>query len=301
MWYLVGSMEWLGPAVLAPVLWAVSNLVDGRLVRSRALSAFTLCAITGAFGAFPAVILHLAGSHHYPGWRVVVLAGVAGLLSLLSYYPYYRALDAAHPAIAVLLWNIAPAAIAVLAFLFLGERLLTRGLVSVALLVASALVMSFPSTRGKCSKGTIGWMLLASTTVAAEAVLLKWLFAQAPFEVVMVTTYSAGVLLAVLLFAASTRVRRELARSLCGPTGLLVVFNEAINMTAGFASSVAISLGAVSVVKAVGGLQPLFVLGFSVLAGQWLRSGSEESRGRPTAWVALVATGLAVCGLALLG
>lgn len=292
-------MHWLPLSFIAPLIWGLSNLIDGHLIRTRVRDPLTLLAFTGMASGIPALFALAHGDLLWPGERIALTAALAGILSLLSYYPYYRALETAHPASAVLMWNLAPALIAVVAFVFLGERLAFVGYLAIVSLVGSALLASVSGRV--CVSGSRrapAWMALASVLVVAEAVVQKQLFTYLPFAPGFALQSITSCLAGLAILAVLPRVRLRILNSSRG-TLFLVFLNEAGNLGAVVIASLAVSLGPVSLVKAVGGLQPLFVL---VLARAAARRGvSDRDAERPRFGRSILATGLAILGLVLLG
>ena len=127
--------------MLAPLLWAVSNLIDERLVRGTSFLPWTIVTITGSFASTPVVLLPREWS--WPGWSTVALAVVTGALSVLVYFPYFVALGKESAARVVLMWNLSPVLVLGLATAFLREQTAPLASVAVVLLVTSSIVAGF--------------------------------------------------------------------------------------------------------------------------------------------------------------
>jgi len=251
-------MNWITLAIAETMLWAASNLVDERLVRREHRSTLHLVTVTALFGAAPALVLAFTGTLHGLTATTVGLGALAGVVSLAVYYPYLRALEFVHPATALLLWNIAPVLVAVLAFLMLNERLAVSGYAAIGLLTASASVATITGTpRGRAGFEPVVWMALASVLTALEAVLEKALFERTSTEAGIALMSAASGIVGMALLAVQPSMRRFWRE---GRLAALVASNEVLNLAASVVTSIAISQGPVSLVKAIEGTQPLFVL-----------------------------------------
>ncbi|MDP3771346.1 MAG: DMT family transporter [bacterium] len=293
---------WLPFAFISPVLWAASNLVDEDLVRYDVRDPVVLTAITGLFSAIPVVILAALGAFVWPGWSVFALAVATGIVGLLVYIPYLRALVLASSASVILMWNLTPVIIAGAAWMLLGERLLSREYLAIGLLVSSSLLAAYrPGPDGHHWSRAAPWMVLASCMYAAEAVLGKAVYERVPFAVGLAWISATSLFLAVGMLVVRARSLSVLARAFRGRTGLVVVANEGIELAAIVARDRAVSAGPVSLVNAIGGLQPIFVVAFAAAATA-LHLGHHRLQ-RPTRAELpriLLATAIAVLALALI-
>src|SRR5690606_16113219 len=102
------------------------------------------------------------------------------------------------------------------------------------------------------------WMLVASSLTALEAVSQKALLNQMSFPTVMALTATGGVTFSAILMLLSKDLRRNVA-CLCRQLHV-VLLGETFNQTAMITTVLAASLAPVSLVKAVGSTQPLFVV-----------------------------------------
>lgn len=293
---------WFPFAIVSPVFWAASNLIDEDLVRHDVRDPVILTAITGLFSGIAVIVLALLGAFVWPGWNVFVLAVATGAIGLLVYIPYLHALVLASSASVILMWNLTPVIIATAAWAVLGERLLSREYVAIGLLVSSSLLAAHQrGPDGRHWSRAAPWMVLASFMYAGEAVLGKAVYERVPFAVGLAWISATSFLLAVGLLVVRARSLPVFVRAFRGRTGLVVVANEGIDLAAVVARDRAVSLGPVSLVNAIGGLQPIFVVAFATAAAA-LGFARHHIR-RPTRAELpriLLATAAAVLGLGLI-
>lgn len=287
-------MLWLVPALIAPLLWGASNLVDEHLVNRAERDPFTLSIVAGIFGSLPAIFVAATGRWVWCGWETAGIAVAGGVLGIVVYLPYFVALRIASPSVVILMWNLSPVVIVGIAHFTVRERLQTLEYLSVGLLVASSALASIGSDRGRSVVRAIPWMVLASLLLAVSSVAEKATYDRLTFwQGFGWLSLGAGCATLVLVFV-SRRARDELRASLRDRTARLYLGNELLDLGAVSALNLATSLAPVSLVHAVGGTQPLFIL----LVERFLprREGSTGTEWLRTA----IAAGLAVIGLGLL-
>lgn len=280
-------------ALLAPALWAATNLIDRGL--ERALHHVgPLVIVTGLFAGVPGLILLLMGRPVTANVSVLLLAAVTGAVGLAVYVPYLRALRLADPAVVVLQWNLAPVLTAIFAWFVVDERLSFQQCVAILALVVASLVASYQPRPTHLFSRAAPWMFLASCLTALEAVLQKRLYEQVSFLTGFEMISLAILVLTLVLLLLRTTDRRILIHALETGKTKWFIMDETLDVAASAAKGAAISLGPVSVVQAAEGLQPLFVYALESLRGQRPRLSANQGRRL------MLAAVLAVVGLAFL-
>lgn len=259
------SGAWIIPAIAAPLLWGASNVVDEHLVNQGQLSTGALVLITGAFASLPALFFAASGSWAWPGFLVAGIAVLAGILGLLVYAPYFEALKVGSPASVILMWNLSPALVAVLAHFAIGETLVAPQYIGMLLLVASSSLAALRLGRTARVRGAFGWMALASVLLAVASVIEKAVFQRVSFEIGFAWISFGSLLTTIVLAIALPVARRQLASALRTRQAAMLLANEGLDLGAATCLGYATSMGPVSLVHAVGGIQPLFVLLFTML------------------------------------
>jgi len=290
-------MLWLLFALLAPLLWAATNLIDDDLVLHRLKKPVIILGITGLFACLPALVIILTGHFMMPSWSIILFGLVTGIVSLIAYYPYYRALETANPESVILFWNLAPVLVVLFAFLFLGEQLSLIKYVAIGLLILSAIIVEGSHTdfKPRGNMRALWWMVLGSVVTAIQYTMEKELFTR--------TTSANGIALicigsfvSALIILAPKHRRQALVRAF-QKNRMILVINHVLDMSAVVCSSLAISLGSVSIVSAIGGIQALFVLGLAWIATRiFTKKQIQIAKAPPFARMAVAVT-LSVIGL----
>jgi drug/metabolite transporter (DMT)-like permease len=292
---------WFAFALAAPVFWAVSNLLDARLLNRHKLSPLALMVVTGLFNGIPLAVIAATSGLEWPGSSTALLAGAAGALGLFVYLPYFHALELAPPSDVLMFWNLAPVFVALSSWLILGEVLGLREYLGIGLLLGSALMLEAPVAR-KHWQAAQRWMLLASLLLAMAAVLEKDTFLHSTMTVgiewISISSFATACLTGLVLFSrkpAGWILPRQVQET---GTMVMLVLNQLLDVGAVLCVEVATSLGSVSLVHAIGGLQPVFALVFGsipVLAA----AGPKRKWTRRQAYRAMIVIASSIAGLAL--
>jgi uncharacterized membrane protein len=276
-------------------------LVDGDLVLHRLKNPLIILGVTGLFGGLPAIYIIATGQFLAPSWQIILFGLVTGIVSLFAYYPYFRALETANPASAILLWKLSPVFVAVFALVFFGERLSATKYIAIALLILSAVIVDGLHIRSRKIVGgtkAASWMVLASCMTAAQALMEKQLFTSSSsstgLALISLGSFLSG---AVLLFLS--KQRRTIVRAFA-KDGLLLAGNQLLDVAATVCLSLAISLGAVSLVVALEGVQALFILGLAWIASRIFSPEQFRVAKAPPAWRIIIAVVLTIGGLTLI-
>lgn len=286
-------MMWILAALGAPALWAASNIIDEELLRHRLRDPLSLMAMTGTVAGIPGLVLLLWSHASLPDVTSIAIAIVVGVLALGSYLPYYYALLEDDAADVIMFWNLAPVLIAVLAAVFADERLSFPQYAAMALLVVGSLIaQGGKRTKPVQSGKAYLLMLFASVVVAVEVTLGKILYERTAFAsgfmVVSLAMLAVGLVALCVRFSyLRKRIRRHEAVSL----GV----NELLDTSATTLKSFALSIGPASLVQALEGVQPLFIVLLEMLGVDGIivkRSRAEYVRLAASALCVVLGLGL---------
>lgn len=291
---------WLALAVFAQFLFAVTTLIDRHIVvKARHIGepiayAFFVSLLSG----FVIVLLPF-GVVHVPSAHVVVLSFVNASVFVAGIYFLYSALRLARAS------DVAPvvgAVSAITAFVFAGIFIdgdITAALIPPVLILAAgtALISHFHFTRRAVLLTLLAGFFLGATAFSFKLVVLEISFLDGFFWTRMMNMTLALSLLIVP--ALRTTILHGGERSSNGAK-LLVLSNKIIAGVASVLTSFAISLGSVSIVNALAGLQFVFLYIFSFIFGKKmpeLPGGRTHGHG---GWQTAVGVALIVAGLAFL-
>lgn len=291
-------MLWFFFALLATVIWSASNLIDDDFVLHRLKDPNVLVGMTGLFAGIPALFLCLAGLVSFDSPQTILFGLGIGVLNLLVYYPYFRALETTHPANVVVLWHLNVIFVAIFAFIFLGERLSLSAYIAILLILLGAIIVETAPAdfqKRKMERRAFWWMMLALVGATAEAILIKFFLSQTPTTSGIGLMFTGSFLVGTLFFFSKknrTTFKRAFIRS-----KHLLLLNELLEILAVVFSQLAISLGPVSLVTAIGGSQALFVLLFSIVASRLFTKKQFRIAKTPPAIRIIFASMIIIIGL----
>lgn len=294
-------MLWLLFALLAPLIWACSNLIDDDLVLHRLRNPNVLVGITGLFAGAPALYLFATRMVDVFSWQIACFGVLVGVLSLLVYYPYFRALESTHPANVILLWNVSPILVAVFAFLFLGERLSFVKYFAIGLILLSTVIIETVHANEKKHKMELKafyWMLLASFGAALQVILEKRLYMESS-TASGIAFISIGSFITGSLFFLF-RKNRLILKQAFSKSGNIILLNQCLEISAVVFASIAISLGPVSLVTAIGGSQAIMIMFLSMLFSKLFTRKQFRLAKSPPLDRVMIACALVVVGLMMI-
>src|ERR1700722_5282785 len=115
-------MSWFYLALLAPLLYAVVNLLDDNLLSFVYKSPYLAATSAGFCGALPLLSRIFIQSHSL-SLSLSFLAAGSGFLTLAYYFFYFKGLQAETPSVVIALFGLAPATIPFFAHFIVHEHL----------------------------------------------------------------------------------------------------------------------------------------------------------------------------------
>jgi uncharacterized membrane protein len=259
-------MNWILIALLAPLLWAITNFIDKYLISNHFKSSIgTLIVYSGLIG-FPVSLLIVIFN---PG--VLFIAPLTAFLIILngilfSFYlfPYFKALSKADASVVVPIFQSVAVFSYFLAFFVLGEVLSKLQLIGAGLVILGAIGISikFHSNKIHLTKDVLVLQLLASFIIALNTLLFKFFAAQVNFWAVSFWQYVGFTIFALFLLVFIKSYREKFIQSFKINKGKILglnSLNEAVNIGALIIFTFATLLAPLSLVWAINGFQPVFV------------------------------------------
>ncbi|HEX7260153.1 MAG TPA: EamA family transporter [Candidatus Saccharimonadia bacterium] len=289
--------DWLIPALLAPMLWAFVVLIDDNLLRNVFRNAYFGGIAAGLFALIPLLIL-LVLPHTIPAWPVLVAAIAAGLATTCFYFLLFRSLELAEPSIVTAISMLATAFVPVMAWLVVGEQLGVYQLIGLAVLVVSSVAMSLLDARGFRPNRALYIMAGGSVLYAAAAVAMKYVYGEVDYRSGYLF-FAAGMVLGGLFLMTATKPGRGFiatARGFSLNVWGFIVVGELLNVCAEALQGLAVSRGPVSLVRALEGLQPAWVLLIALILfpfwPRYFREAAGAHRGAKFACFAVIIVGV---------
>lgn len=259
---------WLLLAVFAQFLFAISTLVDRHIVvRAKHIGepisyAFFVSLLSGFV-----IVLAPFGVVSVPDARILVLSLVNAVLFVGALYFLYSALRVARASdVAPVVGAVSALAALILAGLFLEGDVTTSFVPPVLLLAAgTALISHFHFTRSALRLALAAGLFFGATVFSFKLVVLEVTFLDGFFWTRMMNVVIA---LALLIVPGVRTTILHGGKKSSQKAKLLVIGNKIVAGTASALTSFAISLGSVSVVNALTGLQFVFLYLSALLFGR---------------------------------
>lgn len=270
-WYLLG--------LLAPLCWALSNVVDRRLVGRLALPASMATALSGLSGLV-IVIIFPVGFNIAPETNTETLLGViSGLMygaATLFYFLAMRSKSAVLNAVAL---QLVPAFTLVLSHILIAERLgaLQYAGLPLFLMAGGLMYTEYIGKADALSLLASVHITLACLFFSLATVIGKHLLQSMPYIEFMFYSEMGAFLFALLILAWNliTRFGRQrlwFGNAKIGVILTLVAVSELMNLMGLLSERGALIWGPASIVSAIACLQPLFV---SALLYIWYLRGNK--------------------------
>lgn len=289
---------WLFYALLAPLLFAVVNILD-KFLRDKHLGTFALSIFAGLAGFW---VLTLIPFVEFPASQAVMFVGLSvGALFFLNAFPYFQALAIEEASRVIPLWALEAPIVLVLAFVFLKERLLINDYVGFVLVVSGAFLVCSRRLSGVLRPSKAFFlMLLASFLTAGGIVISKWLYSEVSFWAVQVLLGLGAGSAALLTLLVAAKKRKELLKEarMLRKTTVLQLAARQLTVAAGFiVFGLAIMTGSASLSAALVQLSAFYVFIIATFLSRFLPHILEEAIDRKALLTKAVAIAMIIAGV----
>jgi len=253
--------EWFFFALLAPALWSIIILIDDNLLRDVYKNPVFGTIISGLFGIVPVFALFFI-PFQLPSTAVIILGLITGFLVVSSYWFYFSALKHESPSIVAALWNLYPALVPFLAFIFLQETVAINQYLGVAIVIGTSILLSLIDIKKFKFSRALLLMTIASVFLAVDSIAQKYIYNQVDFWSGFVFV-SLGMGLAAIFFMISFKDGRSFINDFKKNFRKFIwifVGAELINLLAILMMNYALSKGPATIVKSMEGVIPIYIL-----------------------------------------
>ncbi|MFH0977793.1 MAG: DMT family transporter [Candidatus Woesearchaeota archaeon] len=295
------TLNYILLAAASSLCFAITNIIDKHMVSRWVKKPLTFTVVINLLETvwMLALILPWRGFHLLPLPLLLMSLGLGGFFTLYI-WPYVKALSIEEASRVIPIFQLSPIFVFFLSMFFIHESLTSKLLVGFVLLIVGGFLISLKSIRGIFKLSTAFYfMLLASLMWAVIMVSQKYLFGLADFFDVFVWS-RIGALMVALAILLSSSVRRDLFSILRkAPVRVksVLIANEGVAVAAFFLGGLALTLGPASIVSALNGLQPLFVLAIAIILSLWLPSFLKEDLAKTNILLKIAAILIIFAGL----
>lgn len=273
---------WIYIALLSPIFYGISNVLDNYLSNKKFTYPATLTFWGQCVSGIFVVLAFFVYQVSLPPLSLLPIFIVLGIINVVYLYPYFKGLQHDDTSTAISFFSLSRIFIPLWAFLIVGERLLLSQYLGLLLITISSILLSLRGTIKKIhfSKALL-YILLSAFIISFEGVLLKYLFDRGVSVGTVVVGEMFFSFLCVFLSLCSKKVRKDIAKTFPlfrQNIGFFLV-EEGATFIAFFVGSYAISIGPVSLVSGIMVLTPLMVLLYAKLFGKKFSDIFRETKG----------------------
>src|ERR1039457_1588715 len=166
-------MSWLYLALLAPLLYAITNLIDDNLLSFVYKSPYLATVSAGFYGMLPLLSRFFINAHALRPTLALLAAG-AGFLTLAYYFFYFKGLESDSPSIVIALFSLAPATIPFFAHFIVHEHLSGSEILGLIVVLVASMGLAVSNLRQlKFSKALVP-VIIAVVFMDAIAIMTKY-------------------------------------------------------------------------------------------------------------------------------
>jgi len=297
-------MLWAILAILSAVIFAVSNILEKFVIEKKIKNFLTLF-ITGSFiriimVAILAIFVPLSGI----SLTSILFSVLAGCLAGLTFIFIYKALVKEDVSRVVAIYHIFPIFVAILAFIFLKEKIsLIKG-VAICITVLGAILISLKREKLSQKIKLRKVFLIVLIAVLAESfleVIDKYVLEQINLWQLFIIGYSAEFFIALFIFLFSKKLKQETREIFANHRLCLTVLGiHLIYFSASICFLFAAVFGPITYVSAITSSQPLFVFIFTLILSLYYPHILEERLDRRTVLIKTISIILIVTGILII-
>ncbi len=258
-------MDWFVFALLSPMMFGMCNILDKYVLTKKIRNPFSYNILCVALSIFP--VLLLAFYLRLSLDLSAILAIFYGFVFAFLFVIYNKALMSEEASRIISMMRISPVFVLTLSFFFLNEILNYQKYLGVILLVSSAILVSYRKSMNKSylSRGIV-LILIFSFSNACMSIVLKVALGNIDywsFFLWNLVGNLAGCFSSILL----PSIRKNLIWNVSvidRKTWVAVLFSDVFAWAGTLFYFLATSIGNVSLVSAVGSIQPLIVFSLAL-------------------------------------
>jgi drug/metabolite transporter (DMT)-like permease len=295
-------MNWFIFALLSPVFWALTSIFDKFLISKVLYKTYFFPIWIASFGLPLCIFIFIFFNPMFV-FPYSIIAAFEGVLWMLYYYIFAKTLSNEEVSRTMSLIFIYPIFVTILAGIFLKEVFDISKYLGIGLLVISGLLLSYKKVGKKIGIiKSLKLILMLVFLLSCIEVIDKFLVGKIGYWPLYFWT-TAGLFLTVIPILFIKKIRTNFINSFkkTGKVGFLaLIASEIFAISGSISYYIAIYLTHVSVVAAIGSLQPLFVLICAIFLSIFVPKFLKENLNRRNILIKSVAVLFVLIGAWLL-
>jgi drug/metabolite transporter (DMT)-like permease len=272
---------WILLAIVSYLLLAVTGIMDKFLVSKVERHPIVYAFYTGITGPFSLLLAPFGLIMLNAGdFFIAVMSGVCFTWALYFFFSAIQQTTVSR--VLPIQGGLVPSFTLVLAYFLLGERLLPSQLLAFGFLIIGAVLISLRHDDTGWHPTALKNAIIAAFLFAASFTFSKYIFDNSNFITGMVWT-RLGFFVTALAILASKQSRKYIfnAPKQAKAKNIVLYYSARANGTiAGFLQNYAISLGSVTIVNAMQGVQFVFLLGLTTALSVYYPAVLKENLAR---------------------
>ncbi len=297
-------MNWIIPAILSPAIYAFVVFIDKYIVEKKIASFRSVPIYTAIAGVLFGILFWAFGGFAFLPLKETFLILLVGVLALWGSVFYFKAIADEESSLVIILLQMHPAIILILASVFLNEKITVPQIIGFVLILGPSIFLSLITSpdRQKISfslSASFWAILVAGLMWSIGVIIFKPISQEYPLITVAAFESFGLGLGGVIYYLTAPLVRKQFQESLQTNRNalLLVLFNESISVGAKLIGFLAFSLGPVALVSVIGSTQIFFGIVLGVILTKFMPKFISEDLSRVAlssklAWSAIMLLGL---------
>lgn len=291
---------WILFSVLAAFCWALSSIIDKYVLTKWVKNPLVPIILTGIIGLVACIIVYFVYGFSSLSYFNTFLAIIAGFFYILATIFYFKALKIEEVSRIVPLFYLSPLFILIFAGIFLGEVFVISQYLGIILLMVGAILISSKGLSRISLGKAFWWMMLSVIAISLNALLTKYLLNFADYWTIFAWTKvgaAIGVIPVVYIYLPELMdtIKRYGKKVVAAMST-----SEALTVSGFLFSTIALSVGYVTLVGALSSVEPLFVLLFAAILSIFYPSVLKEEIGKSVIFQKILAIILMFIGAILI-
>jgi drug/metabolite transporter (DMT)-like permease len=280
-------MNWILPAIIAPAIYALVIFVDKYILEKEIASLLSLPLFTSIAGILFGFIFWSLNDFKLIPAEQFFLILLVGAITNWGNLLYFKAVSDEDSSLIIILSQLHPAIVLLLAWIFLNEALAGSQILGFILILVPAIALSIDGDtdliKSQRKLSPAFWSILGAGLLWSVAVIIFKPISQDFSLIALAAIESWGIAFGgFILYLAIPKMRRAFHKDIrrANKALLVVLFNESISIVAKLLSFLAFSLGPVALVSVLGTTQIFIGIFLGLFLTKYIPSVFSETLDR---------------------
>jgi len=295
-------MEWFIYALLAPILWAVCNVIDKFLLEKHIKNPICYEIFICLFEIISLIIIFVISPILINNYGFIIGITI-GIISVIAMIFYDKSMIEEEASRVIPLIYVDSIFVAVLAYIFLGEIFNFQKYLGIILIVTGGILISFKKIKKWHFSSAIKFILVSAILLGINGVMTKYALGLIDYFSLLASEF-LGYIIFGPLFLLSNNIRKNFMNDIKRfnkKVFLLFLINTTIALMASLSFLFATSISNVSLVYAVISTQPFFIFVYMLIITKLAPNIIKEKIDKSTILLKIIAICVIFLGTFLIG